>query len=298
MNPTPTPTPYFFDIHTHANFVAFDADRDEVVKRALEAGVWMNVVGTQKDTSRAAVRLSEKYKEGMYATVGLHPIHSDKSFHDTKELGEGGKEFTSRGEVFDPAFYRELAGHPKVVAIGECGLDYYRLKIEDTSGKEEIEKQEIAFRKQIELAVEVKKPLMLHLRNGSGRSAYREALSILTSYNLNHGSAPGDLHFFAGSIDEAKPFLDLGFSFSFTGVITFARDYDEIIKYLPLDRILSETDAPYVTPAPHRGKRNEPRYVVEVVRAIAGIKSIPEEEATKVLFQNACKLFGIPLVKG
>ena len=281
----------FFDIHAHVNFSAFDADRDEVIKRALEAGVWMANVGTQADTSRRAIELAEKYKEGVYAIVGLHPIHTAKSFHDEKELGEGGKEFSSRGEVFDSKTYLEMVKHPKVVAVGEGGLDYYRhdtntrMDANDTNKK----KQEEVFRKQIELAIEVKKPLMLHIRN-----AYDDAFEILNSYFLIHNSKlRANLHFYAGDVATAKKFLDLGFSFSFTGVITFVRDYDEVIRYLPLDRIMSETDCPYVSPTPYRGKRNEPLYVKETVLKIAQIKDLDFEEVKKTLVANTRGFFGI-----
>ena len=267
----------FFDVHSHPNFADFDNDRDEVVRRALKNGVWLNVVGTQKDTSRAAVELAEKY-EGVFATVGLHPIHTGKSFHDKNELGEGGKEFTSRGEEFDYDFYKKLADNPKVAAIGECGLDYFR----DTN-----KNQEEVFRKQIELAIEVKKPLMLHLRNGSGKSAYNDAFKLLAK------NSRGNLHFFAGTIEEAKPFLDVGFTFSFTGVISFTHDYDEIIKYLPLDRIMAETDCPFVAPVPYRGKRNEPVYVIEIVKKIAEIRGADFEKVRAALLQNSLALFNL-----
>lgn len=284
----------YIDIHSHLNFTAFDADREATVKRALENGVAIINVGTQQDTSRKAVELAEKYEKGVYAIVGLHPVHTGKSFHDEKELGEGGKEFTSRGEVFEIANYKNLAEHPKVVGIGECGLDYYRMEHEGWNMEQK--KQEEAFKKQIELAIEVGKPLMLHLRNGSGRSAYTDAYHILKSYLINHKSFPrGNLHFFAGSIEEAKPFLELGYTFSFTGVVTFAKDYEEIVLYLPLDRILSETDSPYVAPAPFRGKRNEPLYVREVVKAIARIRNEDEEKVRTQIFKNAEKLFDIHL---
>ena len=281
--------PDFFDIHAHTNFVAFDTDRDDVIKRALEQGVWMCNVGTQQDTSRKAIELAEKYKEGVYAIIGLHPIHTGKSFHDAKELGEEGKAFTSRGEVWDTTIYRSMAIHPKVVAIGECGLDFYR-ENEDSGFKI----QEKTFRHHIELAIEVGKPLMLHVINGSGRSAYREALSILKSYNLNLKSfLRGDFHFFAGSWEEAKEILDEGFNLSFTGVITFARDYDEVVKNTPLDRIMTETDCPYVTPAPFRGKRNEPMYVQEVVKKIAEIRGEDFEKVKRQLVVNARNFFNL-----
>lgn len=260
--------PEFFDAHGHLNFVAYDSDREEVIKRTLDSGVFVNCVGTQKDTSKSAVDLANKFGNGFYATIGLHPIHTGKSFHDEKELGKGGVEFTSRGEIFDYDYYKNLAKDEKVIAIGECGLDFFRLDEESSS-----KKQKEAFNGQIELAKEVSKPLMLHIRNGSGISAYNEAYDVLKPHIKSNPSLIGDLHFFAGSIEEARQFLDAGFYFSFTGVVTFARNYDEVIKFLPLERILSETDCPYVTPHPYRGKRNEPVYVKEVVKKIAEICS-------------------------
>jgi TatD DNase family protein len=247
----------YFDAHTHTNFVAYDEDRDLVMARAREAGVGMNIVGTQIDTSRSAVALAERHADA-WATIGLHPTHTSKSFHDTKELGEGGKEFTSRGEVFDIKAYEELAMSPKVIAIGECGLDYYRLESDTKKVQEE------AFIQQIELANSINKPLMLHIRN-----AYEDSIAILKA----HAKVRGDVHFFAGDWAVAKRFLDLGFSLSFTGVVTFTHDYDEVVRNAPLDMILSETDAPYITPVPYRGTRNEPAYVTKVVEAIAAIRN-------------------------
>ncbi len=296
----------YIDIHTHLNFAAFDADRDAAIKRALEQRVAMINVGTQQDTSKKAVELAEQHADGVFAIIGLHPVHTDASFHDEKEIGEippaedGSAPFrkgrikngfTSRGEVFDYDYYKKLALHPKVVAVGECGLDYYRIENEELRIK-----QEDVFRKHIELAIEVKKPLMLHVRNGSGRSAYRDALSILKSYNSNLKSGQrGDFHFFAGSWEEAKEVLDAGFNISFTGVITFTHDYDEVIRNAPLDRILSETDSPYVAPVPYRGKRNEPLYVQEVVKALARIRNEDAEKVGAQLLTNARRLFAISL---
>lgn len=275
--------PKFIDIHSHVNFAAYDEDREAVVQHALDAGVWMINVGTQKDTSKSAVELAEKYEKGVYAIVGIHPIHTDKSYHDEKELGAGNKEFTSRGESIDENYYRELLKHPKVLGIGECGLDYYRATPETEK------KQKEAFSQQIALANEAMKPLMLHVRNGSDRSAYREALEILKS----EAKVPADFHFFAGSWEEAKEILDAGFNLSFTGVITFARQYDEIIKNTPLDRIMTETDCPYVAPEPFRGKRNEPMYVREVVKKIAEIKGEDYEKVRETLFRNALGFFSL-----
>ena len=286
-------TPKYIDIHCHVNFTAFDADRDEVIARALENDTWMMNVGTQIDTSRKAVEMAKGYKKGVYAIIGLHPIHTGTSFHDEKELGEGGKEFTSRGESFDKESYRKLLKDKKVVAIGECGLDYYRCN------EDSILRQKQIFIEQIEIANEFNKPLMLHIRNNEESelilgnkgiyNAYTDALELLKE----HSKVKGNVHFFAGSWAEAHAFLNFGFTLSFTGVITFARDYDEVIKNTPLDMIMSETDSPYVTPAPYRGKRNEPLYVREVVKKIAQIKNLPEEEVAEAIIANAKRVFGI-----
>lgn len=270
-------TPKYYDCHTHVNFAAFKDDADATIKRAQDAGVGMIMVGTQYDTSADAVRVAESH-ENVYAAIGLHPIHSTKSHHDEKEFGEGGKEFTSRGEVFDAAKYEALAQSPKVVAIGECGLDYYRLE-EDTK-----KTQEETFVQQIEMANRLNKPLMLHIRN-----AYEDSLALLKA----HAKVKGDVHFFAGDWNIAKQFLDFGFTLSFTGVLTFARDYDEVVRNAPLDMLLTETDAPYVAPKPYRGKRNEPAYVVEVVKAIAEIRGEPLEKVTEQLAANARRVFGL-----
>jgi len=276
------------DIHAHVNFSAFDADRDAVIARALDSGTAMINVGTQIDTSRAAVELTRKYPEGVYAIVGLHPIHTSASFHDEKELGPGGKEFTSRGEEFDPALYRELLKDPKAVGIGECGLDYYRL---DESTKA---KQKETFRKVIVLAHETGKPLMLHIRpSEKSGDAYDDALDMLASESKNGRAVKGDSHFFAGTTAQARRFLDLGITLSFTGVITFAKQYLELVEYVPLDMIQAETDCPFVAPVPYRGKRNEPAYVSEVVAKIARVKNLPLEEVENALLANGRRVWGV-----
>lgn len=292
--------PRFFDIHTHLQFEAFKDDKKEVAQRALDDGVWMIQVGTQKDTSLKAIELAENFNDGVYATVGLHPIHTDKSFHDKKELGpsfakatEGKGGFLSRGEEFDYEYYKKLAKNEKVVAIGECGLDYFRLS-EDSKIK-----QKDVFVSQIEFANEIGKPLMLHVRNalhrnGSEASAYSDAFDILKAT----AKVKGNMHFFAGGWEEAKKFLDIGFTLSFTGVITFTHDYDEVIKNSPLDMIMSETDAPYVAPTLHRGKRNEPAYVQDVVKRIVEIRLSSQgkedyEKVQEALVANAMRVFNI-----
>jgi len=272
----------FFDAHTHVQFTAFGSDYKEVIERALAASVGIVNVGTQKDTSVRAVAIADEYEDDVYATVGLHPIHTEKSYHDEQELGggEAAKSFTSHGEKFDYDYYKKLALNEKVVAIGECGLDYYRLT-EETK-----EQQAEAFIKQIELAKEVQKPLMIHCRE-----AFSDLICILQTTHCKLQTNVGIVHFFSGTKDDARKLLDLGFSFTFGGVITFTRDYDEVIKFIPADRILSETDAPYVAPAPYRGKRNEPVYVIEVVKKLAEIKEVEFEEMRERILENAKRIF-------
>lgn len=273
----------YFDAHTHTSFPAYDTDRDAVMTRAREAGVGMNLVGTRLETSHAAVEVAAKYPE-TWATIGLHPTHTAASHHDANELSDDQKALTEQGEVFDAAAYESLAASDKVIAIGECGLDYFRLAGDTKKLQQDI------FIQQIELANKLHKPLMLHVRPSKGTmDAYEDALAILKV----HARVPGDSHFFVGSWDIARRFLDLGFMLSFTGVVTFTHDYDEVVRGAPLDMILSETDAPYVTPVPHRGERNEPAYIPQIVEAIAGIRGHDVETVRAQILANAQRLFNI-----
>ncbi|MEI8174328.1 MAG: TatD family hydrolase [bacterium] len=296
-------TPKYIDIHSHINFKAFDEDGDLVLNRALDNDTWIINVGTQLDTSKKAIEVAEKYKEGVYAIIGLHPIHTGESHHDEEELGEGGKEFTSRGEIFNKDFYGEFfknkKKNKKIVGIGECGLDYYRCT------PESILRQKEAFINQIEFANYFNKPLMLHIRNNSDVSvqvgdkvlnAYADTIEILKRY----AKVKGVVHFFEGSLENAKDFMALGFMISFTGAITYPPrkngkgcNYVELIKDIPLNMILTDTDSPYMAPVPYRGKRNEPSYVKEIVKKIAEIKDLPEEEVAKAIVENARVLFNI-----
>ena len=245
-----------FDSHCHIQFPAYDADRDEVIRRALAADVKMVAVGTQFSTSQDAIALVEKHPVDVWATVGYHPNHlSEEWYHDRKEQKE------TVPEAFDLDAFRKLAVHPKVVAIGECGLDYYRLTTDNLQQvNKEKEKQKEVFLAQMKLAEEVRKPLMIHCRPSKGiDDAYEDMLRILTTNNLQLATI---FHFYVGSLEITKKLVDAGFYFTFGGVITFSRDYDASIKLIPLDRILAETDAPYVAPEPHRGKRNHTLYLI------------------------------------
>lgn len=273
--------PKYFDIHSHLNFADFDKDREELIKRTLEGGVWVIVVGTDFESSKKAIEIAEKH-EGLFASVGLHPTDNGK-------------------EIFNIEKYLELALHPKVVAIGETGLDYKfqmpnskfqinsKIQISNKIPENFKQKQKELFIEHIRLSKEIKKPLIIHCRE-----AYDEMIGILTDfYSLPSAFYPGDMHFFSGNWKQAQKFLDLGFSLSFAGPITFSRDYDEVIKNVPLDKIMVETDCPFAAPAPHRGKRNEPLYVKEIVKKIAEIKGISEQEASEATTSNALRFFKI-----
>lgn len=261
--------PIFFDIHSHLNHPDFNDDWRDVVKKCLDSSIWTIVVGNDMETSGKAVEIAGKHEQGIYATVGLHPTDANLEIGFPSELGNPISKL------------RELANNPKVVAIGECGLEYFRIKDEG-----ERERQKKIFREQIELAIELDKSLVIHCRE-----AHDDVIKILEEYKEER--LRGDLHFFSGNLEQAKKYIELGFLISFTGVITFAKDYNEVIKNIPLQKIMIETDAPYVAPAPYRGKRNEPAYVVEVAKKIAEIKGVSLEEVAKVTTQNALRLFGI-----
>lgn len=245
------------DAHAHLNFPQFDIDRGEVIKRCQTAEVGMINVGTDLVTSQGAIELAENYPN-MWATVGVHPT----------DLPASGGPSTVLDEL------TMLARHEKVVAIGECGLDYFHI-----TDPQEWEKQKDFFRQQIAVANDVKKPLMLHVR---GAGAYRDTYEILKA----EAKVVGNVHFFAGTWEEAKWFLDLGFTLSFTGVITFTHDYDEVIRQMPLDRLIAETDCPYVAPVPYRGRRNEPSYVTEVVKRLAALRGLTTEAMAQVTLDN------------
>ena len=290
--------PPFFDVHAHVQFRSYDADREAVVLRARDAGVRFVNVGTQKDTSRRAVELAEQHEGVLRCRLDLHPVHTSRSFHDADELaaGRGGKSFISRGEIFDTNYYRELALHLKTLAIGECGLDYFHFNEDESQATMQIKKQKDAFLAQIALATEIKKPLMIHCRE-----AFDDLISVLRSSPFALFSRdPGIIHFFTGSVDDMSNLLDLGFSFTFGGAITFPprkgeaeNHYHELIREIPLTRILSETDAPYVAPALYRGKRNEPAYVIEVVKKLAELKNVSMDKIASQIRENAKRIFGI-----
>ncbi len=255
------------DTHAHVNFSAYKDDAGEVIRRSLAGStsspqVWMINVGSQYDTSKKAVEMAEGYPEGVYAAIGLHPIHTNE-------------------EEFDYEKYKELIRSPKVVAVGEIGLDY---KPEYISFKQ---KQKEVFLSQLDLARELSLPVIFHCR-----MAHEDLIKEIRSRNeIGSPKITGAIHCFTGDWEQAQKYLDMGFYFGLNGII-FKLDLDAVINKIPLDRILLETDCPYLTPAPMTG-RNEPLYVKYVADKVAKLKNLSYEEIENITTQNAKKLFNI-----
>jgi len=267
----------YIDIHSHLDMAEEVGELSSVLQRMREAGVATISVGTDLKSSKDAVRIAESNPD-VWACIGAHP-EDDKTF------------------VFEEKDFIELVKSPKVVAIGECGLDYFSPKSKVESQKEiqdEKERQKKEFVKQIEFAIKYDKPLMLHIRSSPGSTdAHDDAYEILKKYSLpaRVGKARGNLHFFTGSSELANKFIDLGYTISFPGVITFAKETQEAVKNIPLEKMHAETDSPYATPVPYRGKKNEPAYVVEVVKKIAELRGEDKEVVRLQLLNNAIKTF-------
>ncbi len=246
-----------FDSHCHLHFPQFDADRGAVLARMREKDMGAVLIGTDLATSKAALELARQH-DFLWVSAGLHP---------------------NDPENFDISKYEEFAKDPKVVAIGECGLDYFRSK---PDGQKE------RFEQQIALALKLKKTLVIHCRE-----AHDDMLAILSSYSRELAHIPVVMHFFTGSGALAQKYLDLGCYLSFPGPITYIDMYDESIRVCPLDNMLIETDAPFAAPVPYRGKRNEPAYVEHVAAKIAAVKGISADAVMEVTVRNAQKVFGL-----
>lgn len=262
----------YFDIHSHLNVPDFDLDRDEQIEKMKEQKIGTTMVGVDFESSKQILDLALGH-ENLFACVGQHPDDLDTN-----------SVFDDRLEV--------LANHNKTVAIGECGLDYFRLS--SMLGGDNLKRiQKIVFEYHIDLALTVDKPLMLHIRPSKGSmDAYRDTLDILEHHvKLSGNKLKGNAHFFAGDKDILKRFLNIGFTVSFTGVLTFTGDYDELVRYTPLDMIMAETDAPFVAPVPYRGQRNSPLYVPEVVKKIAELKAHSFKGVKEVLMANVLRNF-------
>ncbi len=267
-----------FDSHCHPHFGDYAGDRDQVLAACLQRGIGLVAVGTNLRDSQAAVDLASRYSH-VWASVGLHP-----------------------SSVFDEAFsasaFRKLFG-PRVVAVGETGLDYFHTEEASVTNEELFAKQAEVFKEHIALARSKDAPLILHIRNARtvpgadrpGASAYADALSILRRHRWHRGV----VHCFGGTPEEAKAFAAAGFCIGFTANVTYPKNdwLVAIATSLPLDRILVETDSPYLAPQATRGKRNDPTNVVEVVKKIAAARGMHYDELAKATADNTRKLFGI-----
>lgn len=271
------------DVHCHMNFHAFRKDRDEVINRAFEKGVSIIInVGTQVSSSITAVELAQKY-DRCFAIVGIHPHHADKPAG-----GEAGPEPNWEAGLV------KLGKQDKVVAIGEIGLDYYSYKSNDVVDPK---LQKDLFTRQIEIASELGLPLQIH-----NRQAGEDVIEVLKQNESKLQTVPGMLHCFAGSREVLKDALDLGFYIGFDGNVTYegiakgeTTDLKELAKYTPLDRIVTETDSPYLTPEPKRGSRNEPSRVIIVGQFLAKLKGVSFEEFETETTKNAKTVFNLKL---
>jgi len=259
----------FIDTHSHLNLEQFSSDYELVFERMREHLVRTQTVGVDAVSSARAIEISTSHPSVSRALVGIHPayVKANKEYDD---------------ELIEIA---HMLDNDICVGVGECGFDYFRCE-----KSEMYDIQRYVFQMQIEMAIQAKKPLMLHLRPSRGTyDAYDDALELLQQYK---GQVVGQAHFFAGTIVQAQKFFDLGFYISCTGVVTFVSDYDELVRSAPLDRLLLETDAPYVAPKPYRGGRCEPWYVIDVYKRIAELKNVPLEQLQSYMTQNVLALYG------
>ncbi|OGH80398.1 MAG: hypothetical protein A3I29_00950 [Candidatus Magasanikbacteria bacterium RIFCSPLOWO2_02_FULL_44_11] len=276
------------DTHAHAHFRAYKDDMDDVIKRSLDKDVIINLVGTQKDTSKYGVEVAEKYHD-CYASIGLHPEHLFSKYVDEAESS-----FVSREEDFDYNYYEKLARHPKVIAIGECGLDLYRIP-EGLTVEKMLPKQQAVFQKHIDLALAEDLPMVIHCRE-----AHPYLIAQLRENINKNARLRGTIHCYTSNWTNAEQYLAMGFYIGFTGVVTFPHlkkapqaqeDLLEVVRRLPEDRILLETDCPYLSPNPYRGQRGEPWMVEATAAKIAELRDSTPSHIMDVTSKNALRLF-------
>lgn len=262
--------PEYIDTHAHLDFDDYKEDFDEVIQRTIDNKVAVITIGTDLEKSRKALEIAEKY-DHVWAVIGFHPLYTNDS--KVEEFKE----------------FEQMIKHPKCVGIGECGLDY--------SDSPDKEKQKEFFIRQIALAIENNKPLIIHCRDVSplGGQAWDDTLEILKVYKETNPELKVNFHFFNQDQKRAEEILNSGFQYSFTGIITFVSELEDRVKNTPIEKLMSETDAPFVAPKSKRGKRNEPSYVIEIVEKIAELKGLPVEEVKKQLIKNAEEFFSISL---
>ena len=282
----------FFDTHAHVNFKDFKDDADEVIRRSLDAETWMVLVGSEYKTSNRALTHANKYEKGVYAAVGLHPVHLEEQVVENKDEN-GDYKFVTRAEEFNYDSYEKLAKFEKVVAIGEIGLDYYHLDPTKDIGLAKRKQQEV-FLKQLLLARNLDLPVIMHCRQ-----AHDDLLGILQDFRKVYAdfipsNRPwGVLHCFSGDEDLAWKYFSLGLIVSFTGLVTFSKQWDDVLRKIPLDKFMIETDSPYMTPEPYRGQRNEPILVQYVAARIAEIRNTSLDNIAQATSDTAKRFFKV-----
>ncbi len=260
------------DAHTHLNFDAFGEDRSDTINEMENRGIGAVNVGIDKTTSEESVKLAETHNH-IWASVGCHPTEASASF----QL----EEYKSIIEDTNQA-----------KAVGECGLDYSRKKYRSEEKKQ---LQEEIFELQIQLAIKKDLPLILHLRpRENSMDAYEDGLDILEHYAHSYDDdLRGTAHFFVGTKEIAHRFLDIGFYVSFTGPVTFEDRLQKVCTDIPKDRLIAETDTPFAAPDPHRGKRNSPLFLPDIVSVVAGCKDMQEDKLAEGLVANTRRLFNL-----
>ncbi len=260
------------DTHCHLSFKAFEKDWEDALNRARNKGIRMITIGSQRETSEKAISIAQK--DGVFASIGFHPTHVED-------------------QEFDRDWYFEYAEDKNVIAIGECGIDFFHIDLKRFD--EILSKQEKVFRSQIQMAKQKNLPVVVHARDAKSDafdSSYSHVLRIIKDENYPKCV----VHCFGGSWEQAKKFLDLGCMISFTGIITFknvGKDLIKVVKKTPMDSIMVETDSPYLAPEPHRGERCEPAFVEYVARAIADMRDISYDEIASRTTQNAKHFFNL-----
>jgi len=260
------------DTHAHVNFKAFDQDFQDVLDRSLDKNIWVVNVGSQLETSQKAIEIANKYEKGVYALVGLHPLHvKDTTFEINK--------------------FEEMLKDDKVVGVGETGLDFFRLPKDKE--RKIMEKQKEVFAKHLKLAEKYNYPVTLHCRDEREEGdAYREILEVLNDFK----NIKAVIHCFSEDWTIAEKYLESGLLISFTGICTFdkkAEEVQDVVKRIPLEKMMLETDCPYISPEPVRGKRNEPKNVEHIAKKVAEIKGISYDEVAKTTTKTAKEFFNI-----
>lgn len=281
--------PFLIDTHCHIHFPAFDANRETVLAHLANHDIWAMTIGTGTKNSEAGIAFAEKH-ETIFATAGLHPDHVTSDYHDHQE-GEK-PEATVKAEQL----IKIAKTSKKCVAIGECGLDWYRLSEDPNVLAEQKAKQEVIFREHLKAARELDLPLVIHCREALPRLA-----ELLRECHADGWKPRGVVHSFTGTWIEAQPLLELGFYLGINGIATFPPKKQQdpetvlnrVIERMPLEQLVLETDAPYLAPVPHRGEQNEPANVRFVAEHIAKMRGISVEDVAKQTTENARKLFGI-----